>query len=506
MARLYEPDSIAVSAAHWIDGEIVEAGGASATRLEVVRPSDGKVHAQLPLADADTVDRAVLAARRAAPAWAALKPRERGRLLIRFGELVSAHAEEIGRLESVVSSRVQAEAGPIDVGTAAEYLRFYGEYCDKLEGTITASGREAFSLVAREPHGVVAIITPWNFPVILSTWKVAPALAAGNTVVLKPSEMTPFSMVRIAQLAIEAGIPAGVFNVVQGDGPVTGKALTTHPDVDYVTFTGSSQVGGRIMADIGASGIKPVALELGGKGAQLVFADCGPLDTVADHVTWGVTRNAGQLCYAGSRLVVHEAIADELVERVRTRMLALRPGATWDDATTLAPIISRKQVERMTGIVERALAAGAECLTGGEAFEQEGGQFFAPTMLAGVRPGMEACDEEIFGPVLTVETFADEEEGIALARAGRYGLSASVFSRDIERALAASRRLDAGTVWVNRWGRTAEMMTAPFGGFGRSGFGKEAGRQGIEGFSRQKAIWIDFAKTPDLAHSNDPRA
>lgn len=501
MADLYDPQTLSVAAGHWIGGELIKDGDGG---MAVRRPSDGKIHADVPRAGADLVDRAVAAARAAAPEWAGLKPRDRGRKLIRFAQLVQDEAEAIGRLESVVSCRPQEEAGAIDVPTGADYLRFYGEYCDKVEGSITSAGSEALSLVTREPHGVVGIITPWNFPVILSAWKIAPALAAGNTVVLKPSEMTPFSMVRIAQLALEAGIPAGVLNIVQGDGATTGRTLAIHPDVSYVSFTGSTAVGGRIMADVGLSGVKPIALELGGKGAQLVFADCGDLDTVADHVTWGITRNAGQLCYAGSRLVVHRSVADGLIDRIAARMAALRPGATWTAGTTLSPIASARQANRIQAMVDDAIEAGAGTVLGGKAYERDGGLFFEPTMLLGVTPGMEAHDEEVFGPVLTVDIFDDDDDGIRLAQHPRYGLSAAVFSSDMRRALRAARALGSGTVWVNRWGRTAEMMSSPFGGFGQSGFGKEAGRLGIEGFSRQKAIWIDYAEEAAMSHSTNP--
>jgi aldehyde dehydrogenase (NAD+) len=497
MPNLYEPADVAAPAGHYIAGDHVIDG---ALGLDVLRPSDGRVHATAPVADAAVVDRAVAASRAAQPGWARLKPRDRGRILQRFAALVEAHAEELARLESVVSSRVQPEAVAIDVATAAEYLRFYGEYCDKLEGVVTATGDEALSLVLREPIGVVGIITPWNFPMILSTWKAAPALAAGNGVVLKPSELTPFSMVRMAELAVEAGVPAGLFNVVLGDGPTTGLALTTHPDVGSVSFTGSSAVGGRIMGDVGRTGLKPLSLELGGKGPQLVFDDCGDLDTVADHIAWGITRNAGQLCYAGSRLIVAESIADDLAARVVARMQALTPGATWEAGATLPPIISRRQADRIARLVDDSVSQGARPLVGGHRFERGGGAYFEPTLLTDVRPGMPAFEEEVFGPVLTLETFRDEAEGVARSQHPRYGLSASVFTADNRRALKAARAIKAGTVWVNRWGRTAEMMTSPFGGFGQSGFGKEAGRLGIEGFTRQKAVWLELADVPDLAH------
>ncbi len=501
MGALFDPAAVNAPACHIVAGKRV---GDGRTTLAVSRPSDGIVHAQLPVADDDLIDRAVSAAQAAQLHWRAMKPRQRGRLMAAWAELILAHREELAQLEAVVSSRPYDECLAIDVPTAAEYLRFYGEYCDKLEGSITASSDEAVSLVVREPYGVVAIVTPWNFPVILSTWKIAPAIAAGNAVVLKASELTPFAMTRVVELAAEAGLPDGLVNIVHGGGGDVGRRLVTHPDVAIVSFTGSTMTGGRIMADVGATGVKPVSLELGGKSPQLVFADCGDLDVVADHVTWGITRNAGQLCYAGARLVVERSVARPLVERVSTRMNALVAGATWDAGTTLAPIISERQRDRMTAIVEASVAQGAEIELGGRAFDRTGGRFFEPTIISGLRPGMAGFEEEIFGPVLGVQIFDDADEGVRLAQHPTYGLTASVFTRDGSKALKAAKALAAGTVWVNRWGRTAEMMTSPFGGYGRSGFGKESGRPGVEGFTRQKAIWIDLNDGAELAHQVGP--
>ena len=495
---LYDPASVLVPRGHLIGDRLLDDG---LDGLAVRRPSDGRVHGDLPIADEALVDRAVAAASTAHPVWRGLKPGERGRLMRRWADLVDAHRDELARIESVVSSRPMAECLAVDVPTASEYLRFYGEWCDKIEGAVTASGEAAVSLVLREPYGVVAIITPWNFPLILSTWKIAPAIAAGNCVVLKPSELTPYSMTRLAELALQAGLPPGVVNVVHGEGAVVGRSLTTHPRVAYVSFTGSTAVGGRIMADVGLTGLKPVSLELGGKSPQLVFGDCHDLDTVADHVTWGITRNAGQLCYAGSRLVVQREVADDLTARIAARMGRLRPGPTWRNDSTLSPIISRRQADRMADIVERTVQEGAVLLAGGKRIAGGGGDYFEPTILTGLTEGMTGHAEEVFGPVLGVQAFDTDEEGVAMAQHPVYGLTASVFSRDGAKALRAAKAIGAGTVWINRWGRTAEMMTSPFGGYGRSSFGKESGRPGIENFTRQKAVWIDLADGAELAHS-----
>lgn len=497
----FDPGSVTAPAYHLVGGRRLAEG----EPVVVLRPSDGRAHGEIPRAHPAIIDAAVEAGTRAAQSWGALKPRDRGRALRRFADLVDAHAEELARLEAVVSSRPIAECRAIDVPTAAEYLRFYGEWCDKLEGAVTASGPDALSLVLREPYGVVAIVTPWNFPLILAVWKLAPALAAGNAVVLKPSELTPYSILRVAELALEAGLPEGLVDVVHGEGAVVGRPLVTHPGVGLVSFTGSTAVGGRIMADVGETGVKPVSLELGGKSPTLVFAKCGDIDLVADHVTWGITRNAGQLCYAGSRLVVAREIADRLVGAVAERMRALEPGPTWSAATTLSPIVSRRQADRIARLVAASVAEGASIALGGHDIVRDGGVFYAPTILTGLAPGMTGHREEIFGPVLGVQVFDDPEEGVRLAQHPEYGLTASVFAEDGALALRAAKALRAGTVWVNRWGRTAEMMTSPFGGYGRSGFGKESGRAGVEGFTRQKAVWIDHGDAAELAHRTGPR-
>jgi aldehyde dehydrogenase (NAD+) len=441
----------------------------------------------------------VAAARRGQRQWAALRPRQRGDAMRRWADLVDRDRDRLARLEAVVSSRAFHEARAADIPAVAEWLRFYGEYADKLEGTVTSSGDDRLSLVLREPYGVVGVITPWNFPLFLATWKLAPAIAAGNAVVVKASELTPWSVRALAELASEAGIPAGVLNVVHGTGPVTGRALVQHRDVGYVTFTGSTATGARIMADAAAAGIKPVALELGGKSATLVHADCGDLDTVADHVTWGITRNAGQLCYAGSRLVVDERVADALVERVAQRMQALVPGPTWSAASSLPPIISERQWARIGELVDKTVEEGARLHCGGAAQRIDGGCYYPGTVLDHVTTGMTGFQQEIFGPVLCVQRFRDPAEALELANHPVYGLSAAVFTRDVARALDAARGLKAGTVWINRWGRTPEMMSSPFGGYGQSGFGKESGRLGIDSFLRSKSVWIDFAADAELS-------
>lgn len=489
MTRLFDPGGVAVPSGHFIDGAFVDASAAS---IEVFRPSDGQMHATVAAGDAAMVDRAVQAAKAAQASWRMVSPRDRARVLHRWADAIARHAEEIARLEAVVSSRLYAEAKTIDVLNAAEWLRFYAEYCDKIDGAVLPTGSNSLAMVVHEPYGVVGAISPWNFPLILAMWKVAPALAAGNAIILKPSEMTPFSIARVAQLGVESGLPAGLFNLVHGDGPTVGAAIVRHPDVGYVAFTGSTATGRRLMADAALSGPKPVGLELGGKGPQLVFADAPDLDQVADHVAWGITRNAGQLCYAGSRLIVHEAVREALLDKVSARLSALVPGATWDDGATLAPIFNARQAERIESIVADTLAEGGRLRLGGHRLDREGGGiWYAPTIIETSTQETRGCREEVFGPVLLVQSFAALEEGLALADHPEYGLSASVYTADLRRAIDVGRALQAGSVWINAWGRRPDF-TAPFGGWKASGIGQEAGRAGYEKYLRHKTIWFDL--------------
>jgi aldehyde dehydrogenase (NAD+) len=343
-----------------------------------------------------------------------------------------------------------------------------------------------------EPYGVVGAIAPWNFPLVMASWKIAPALAAGNAIVLKPSEMTPFSVLRLAELAVQAGVPAGIFNVVQGDGRTTGDALVRHPKVGKVTFTGSTRTGAAIMAACAQTGTKPVTLELGGKSPQIVFADAPRLDDVARRIAAAITTNAGQVCVAGSRLLVERSIAEPLAGRIERIFAGLTPGATWQAGTTLPPIISETQAARIDAIVGRTLDSGATLRYGGQrAAGATAGAFYMPTLLAGVTREAEAVREEVFGPVLTLQTFDTEEEALELAQHPEYGLAAGVHTADLGRALRLVRGLEAGTVWVNRYGRSADFMI-PTGGYKRSGIGKDLGKQAYEANLRFKSVLIDL--------------
>ena len=484
----FAPDSIAFSTGHYIGGQSVAEG----ERIAVARPSDLVDYAELPVATAETVDRAVTNAAQAVArsGWASRPPRERARAMSRWADLIEERAVELGRLEALGSTRPIAQAVTGDVASVAEGIRFFSEWADKLGGDVAATRHDHLGLIVSEPYGVVGAITPWNFPLSMASWKVGPALAAGNAIVLKPSELTPFSTVRLAELAVEAGIPAGIFNVVQGNGVVTGDALSRHPGIAKLSFTGSTRTGIVVMKAAAESGIKPVTLELGGKSPQLVFADAD-LEKAAACIAGSLLANAGQACVAGSRLIVQHAVMAELIDRLKVKLVTVTPGPTWKAATGYAPIISETQARRIDRILAESSRQGAECLLGGGRIEGHGGAFYQPTLLANVTVETAAVREEIFGPVLTIQAFDDEDEGLALADHPEYGLAAGVYTADLGRGLRAMRALKAGTVWINRYNRTLDFIL-PTGGYKSSGIGKDLGRQAVEANLRHKTVLIDI--------------
>jgi aldehyde dehydrogenase (NAD+) len=481
----FDPASVTLPRGHFIAGEWVDARNG----IDLHRPSDGVAFAACPVADADLVDRAVAAAKQAlaSSGWARLAPRERARALHRWADLIEAEAETLARLEAIASTRPISELMAGDVPVTAEQIRFFAEFADKEGGARVPTGADSFGMIATEPYGVVGAITPWNFPINMAGWKLGPALAAGNAVVLKPSEMTPFATLYLAQLSVRAGLPAGLINIVLGDGRTTGTAITGHPDIAKVSFTGSTAAGAAIMENIARTGIKPMTLELGGKSPQLVFADAD-LPQAAAAIARSILGNAGQACVAGSRLIVAESVAEELVGLIVARMRTVRPGPTWDAASAYSPIISERQIGRMASIVDAAVARGATCRLGGERLDHAG-YFYAPTVLEGIDATSPAVTEEIFGPVLTVQTFREEEEGLGLADHPTYGLCAGLYTRDLSRALRAVNRLQAGTVWVNRYGRSRDHIL-PTGGYKQSGLGKDLGREAYLANRKSKSVLI----------------
>ncbi|WP_434776517.1 aldehyde dehydrogenase family protein [Pseudomonas oryzihabitans] len=485
----FDPREIAVRCAHFIGGRSRDARA----ELEVFRPSDGGFQSGLPCASADLVDEVVEGTWRAwkASDWASRPPRERARVMRRWADLVEADGELLGPLEAVGSTRPLREVLAWDIPYVAEGIRFFAEFADKHGGEVAATATSHLGLQITEPYGVVGAIAPWNFPLSMAGWKIAPALAAGNAVVIKPSELTPFSILRLAELATLAGLPAGILSVVQGDGRITGDALCRHPRIGKVTFTGSTGTGTAIMTACAESGPKPVTLELGGKSPQLVFADAPDLARTARSVAAAITGNAGQVCVSGSRLLVQRAALEPMLEGIRAAFADLRPGPTWSAEATLSPIISQRQGQRIQDIVTRSQAAGAEILVGGALEEGLGGAYYQPTLIIGVGADNPAVREEIFGPVLTVQVFDDEAEALALADHPTYGLAAGVHTADLGRALRLTRALEAGTVWVNRYGRSHDWII-PTGGYKRSGIGKDLGRAAYEATLRSKSVLIDL--------------
>ncbi|WP_038361641.1 aldehyde dehydrogenase family protein [Bosea sp. UNC402CLCol] len=485
MSLSFDPATIDLPRAHFIGGERVPATGGIALH----RPSDGVAFADCPVAEAELVDRAVEAAKRTlkTSGWGTVRPRERVNALHRWADLIEAEAVTLARMEAVASTRPIAELLKFDIPITVEQIRFFAEFADKEGGDLVPTAADSVGLIATEPYGVVGAITPWNFPISMAAWKLGPALAAGNAVVLKPSEMTPFATLYLAELSVRAGMPAGLINIVLGDGRTTGAAITGHPGIAKVSFTGSTGAGAAIMENIARTGIKPMTLELGGKSPQVVFADAD-IALAAGAVARGILANGGQACVAGSRLVVEESVAEEVVGLILKQMGEIKPGPTWDEASAYSPIISERQIGRMAGIVDAAVAHGARCRTGGSRLDREG-YFYAPTLLEGLEANSPAITEEIFGPVLTVQTFRDEDEAMALADHPTYGLCAGLYTRDLSRGLRLSNRLQAGTVWVNRYGRSRDHIL-PTGGYKQSGLGKDLGREAYLANRKSKSVLI----------------
>ncbi|MGB5102325.1 MAG: aldehyde dehydrogenase [Steroidobacteraceae bacterium] len=484
--------SLSINGRAFIDGRYVAA--ASGATFDCVSPIDGRVLAQVASTDAADVDLAVAAARRAfeSGSWSRQPPRERKRVLLRFAELILEHREELALLETLDMGKPISDSLAVDIPATARCIAWYAEAVDKIYDEVAPTGPDALALVTREPIGVVGAIVPWNFPLIMAAWKIGPALAAGNSFILKPSEKSPLTAIRIAELASLAGIPDGVFNVLPGYGHTAGQALALHMDVDCIGFTGSTRTGKLMLQYSGQSNMKRVWLECGGKSPNIILADCPDLDRAAAAAAAAIFFNQGQMCSAGSRLIVEERIRDEVLAKVAEAARRMLPGHPLDPETNLGAIVDDTQLRTVLGYIDAGRDEGATLLAGGHQARQEtGGCYVEATVFADVTPGMTIAREEIFGPVLAAMTVKDAEEAVQVGNAVIYGLTAAVWTRDITRAHRIARALHAGVVYVNCY--DADDITVPFGGFKQSGTGRDKSLHAFDKYTELKTTWIDLS-------------
>ncbi len=484
--------SLAPRTQAFIGGKYVPAQ--SGATFDCVNPANGQLVAKVSSCDAADVDAAVAAARRAfeGGAWSRRAPSARKKVLLRFAELIRGHREELALLETTDMGKPISDSMKIDIPAAANSIAWYAEAVDKVYDEVAPTGYETLAMITREPAGVVGAIVPWNFPLLMASWKLGPALATGNSVVLKPSEKSPLTAIRVAELATEAGLPEGVLNVVPGFGQTAGEALALHMDVDCVAFTGSTRVGKRMLEYSGRSNMKRVWLECGGKAPNVVLGDVADLERAANAAAFGIFFNQGEMCSAASRLVVHESLRDAMLEKIVAIGRTLAPGDPLDPKTRLGAIVDQVQLDTVMGYIEAGRQEGASVALGGNRARQDsGGYFVEPTVFSGVKPQMRIAREEIFGPVLSTITFREVEEAVAIANDVSYGLTAAVWSRDITTAHRVAKRLRAGTVYVNCY--DADDITVPFGGFKQSGNGRDKSLHAMDKYTELKTTWVDLS-------------
>ena len=473
----------------FIDGQRVAAQ--SGAVFDCISPLDGRKLTEVARCEAADVDAAVAAARAAfdARSWAGLAPAARKRTLLKFADLILAHRDELALLETLDMGKPIRYSRSVDVPAAASCIRWYGEAVDKIYDEIAPTADTALALITREPVGVVAAIVPWNYPLLMAAWKIGPALAAGNSVVLKPSEKSPLRALRLAEIALAAGVPAGVFNVVPGFGHEAGSALALHMDVDCIGFTGSTRVGKMILQYAGQSNLKRAWTELGGKSANIVCADCPDLDAAVRAAIGSIYFNQGESCNAPSRLFVEESIKARFLEKALAMMPDFQAGDPLDEDTVMGAIVDSIQLKTVLGYIEAGQQEGAKLLAGGQQQRTgSGGYFVAPTLFDGVDSTMKIAREEIFGPVLSVIGFTDLNDAIRQANATPYGLQAAIWTADLNKAIQTSRALRAGTVHVNSYDE--DDITVPFGGYKQSGNGRDKSLHAFDKYTELKTTWI----------------
>ena len=471
----------------FIDGEFVDSE--TAARIPVLNPHDNSLITEVAEAQKADIDHAVDAARRAFPVWARLAAAERGRLLLKLADAIEAHAGELAELETLDTGHPVRDTKALDVARTAFTFRYFGGMADKFQGSVVPVEQGFLNYVLREPLGVVGQIVPWNFPLMFTSWKMGPALAAGNAVVLKPAELTPLSSLRIAELAREAGFPKGVMNVVPGYGNVAGQYLAEHPGVDKIAFTGSTATGRKIV-QASAGNLKRVQLELGGKGANIVFDDAN-LPAAVNGSAFAIFHNQGQACIAGSRLILHEKIADAFLDKFLALARSIRLGNPLDPATEMGPLTSTQHRDRVLSYVKVAREEGGEILLGGKAPERQDlarGCYVEPTVVR-ASPRSRVSQEEVFGPFVTVTTFRDDDEVIAIANGTEYGLGGGLWTTNLARAHRVAAAMRTGMVWINCYKRV--NPGSPFGGVGRSGYGREMGIEAMHDYTEAKSVWVN---------------
>ncbi|MDF3834396.1 aldehyde dehydrogenase family protein [Cupriavidus basilensis] len=477
----------------FIDGRFVDAlaGGT----IDVYNPHDGSVITSIAAAESADVDLAVAAATRAFPAWSRMAAAERGRLLLKLADKIEQYGDELAHLESLDTGHPIRDSRGLDVPRTAACFRYFGGMADKLQGSVIPVETGFLNYVQRAPIGVVGQIVPWNFPLMFTSWKMGPALAAGNTVVLKPSELTPLSTLRIAELMAEVGFPPGVVNIVPGYGHTAGQRLAEHPGVGKIAFTGSTATGRRIV-EASQGNLKRVQLELGGKGANIVFDDAD-LDAAVNGAAWAIFHNQGQACIAGSRLVLHERVADAFLERFSALAASIRLGDPLDPETEMGPLTSAQHRDRVLSYVAVAQEQGARILAGGKAPDAATlaqGYYVQPTIVE-AKPEDRVAQEEVFGPFVTVLRFGTDEEALAIANGTAYGLGSGLWTRDLSRAHKLASGIHAGMCWINCYKRV--NPGSPFGGVGQSGYGREMGFEAMHDYTEARSVWVNVdAKVP----------